>query len=257
MICDANPGRRDCDASVGRPEDLGFLRARQDAPRPPLWYPDVPDYVDLCFFIAREELGPDAILVLNDYAVESTEDPTDLNKAERMYDWVKAALLRGVPIDAIGFQMHISTFHDGSGLSIFRGWVDGVREMATAYARLGLEVHFTEVDIGCSYITTPCLPDLSEVVPVPGFPDIFGSSAQEAQKAVLYAKLLRMCLELEVCTAFQMWGFSDKYSWRVAGEGETSLLNHYAHIFDTELRPKASAYALLGVFSEYVASKGL
>lgn len=176
-----------------------------------------------------------------------------------MYDWVKAALLRGVPIDAIGFQLHISTFHDGSGLSIFRGWVDGVKEMATAYALLDLKVHFTEIDIGCSYITTPCLPDLSEIVPVPGFPDVFGSSAQEAQKAVLYAKLLRMCLQLDACTAYQMWGFSDKYSWRVAGEGDTfgSLLNHDAHIFDTDLRPKASAYALLAVFSEHLASKGL
>jgi len=259
VICDSNPGRRDCDASVGRAEDLGYLRARQDAPRPPLWYPDVPDYVDLCFLIAREELGPNANLVLNDYGTESLEDPTDPNKAERMYAWVEAALARGVPIDSIGFQFHISTYHDGSAFSVFSGWVDGVRAMALKYAALGLEVHMTEIDIGCSYITMPCLPDLSEAVPVPGFPDIFGASKQEAQKAVLFGKLLRICLELDACTAYQMWGSTDKYSWRKAKEGDTfgSLLDHNAHIFDDNLQPKASAYALLAILTEYVAANGL
>jgi hypothetical protein len=54
--------------------------------------------------------------------------------------------------------------------------------MVGLYADLGMEVHFTELDIGCSYITTPCMPDVSEAVPVPGFPDVFGASSQEAKK---------------------------------------------------------------------------
>jgi endo-1,4-beta-xylanase len=260
-ICDANPGRRDCDDSVGRAEDLGFLRARQDVSRPPLWYPDVPDYMDLAFNLARQELGDEAILVYNDYAIESISDPTDPNKAERAYEWIKAARARGVKVDAIGFQLHISTYHDGSGLSLFNNWVSGVREMAQMYADLGMEVHFTEIDIGCSFITTPCLPDLREVLPVDGFPDIFGTSSQEAKKAALYGKLLEICLEQPKCTAFQMWGATDRYTWRQDDPDNPStfgsLLDHTPHIFDRDFKPKASAYTLAAILNAYNAARAI
>mmetsp|Transcript_400 Transcript_400/g.1067 ORF Transcript_400/g.1067 Transcript_400/m.1067 type:complete len:342 (-) Transcript_400:443-1468(-) len=257
-ICDANPGRMDCDEDLGRDEDLGALRVRQDVARPPLWYPDVPDYMDLVFFIAREELGPDAILLYNDYAIESLDDPTDFDKAERCFDWIEAALARGVPIDGVGFQFHISTLHRGNAaLSIFRGWLDGVRENVVKYGELGLQVHFTEVDVGCNYITVPCLPDTSEVVPIPGFPDIFSSGNQEAVKAEVFGILLEMCLELDNCVSYQMWGATDRLSWRQGRPGDLfeEALNHRAHIFDKELRPKPSAYTLLAIFQAYVAAK--
>lgn len=170
---------------------------------------------------------------------------------------------------------------------MFSGWVEGVRTAIRRYAAIGVEVHITEIDIGCNFITVPCLPDTSEAVPVPGFPDLFGMSDQEAKKAVLYAKLLDICLTEPGCTAFQLWGrcaracararerarlptaprahsraqsrcfapharrgSTDKYSWRTAG----GLNDHDAHIFDKQYRPKASAYALAATFAAYKAT---
>jgi endo-1,4-beta-xylanase len=56
---------------------------------------------------------------------------------------------------------------------------------------LGLEVHITELDVR--------LPD-----------DTAASLAAQAQA---YKDLINVCLAQKACTAFQTWGFTDKYSW--------------------------------------------
>lgn len=44
----------------------------------------------------------------NDYNFESTASIIDPQKHQRVYDYVKAALLRGVSIDTVGFQVRLS-----------------------------------------------------------------------------------------------------------------------------------------------------
>ncbi len=59
------------------------------------------DFIEQAFITARE-CDPDARLIINDYSLESSEQ-----KAISMYLAVKKMLNDGVPIDGIGFQMHI------------------------------------------------------------------------------------------------------------------------------------------------------
>jgi len=67
------------------------------------WMPKVPDFIDRAFTAARQAAGPDVKLFYNDYGAE-----TEGAKSDRMYELVKGMQSRGIPIDGIGFQTHIS-----------------------------------------------------------------------------------------------------------------------------------------------------
>ena len=55
----------------------------------------------------------------------------------------------------------------------------------------------------------------------------------------LYVGLLNICLELEACTVFQMWGGVDGWSDAYSG------LNAYP--FNVDYRPKKAFYGMVGV----------
>jgi len=240
-VCDDvvfTPDKQNC----GNTEAAGLLKG---GPGISSWYPDVPNYIDLAFHTARRVLAgrPEVKLVYNDYNFESQQDPVDRNKAERVYEFVAAAVARGVPIDVIGLQAHLSAFHAGSGIVgglLFRQWLAGVPPQLKRFADLGLEVHFTELDVGCNFPTLPCPPSVP----------LIADSGDEHQ-ADVYAGLLEACLQEPACTVFQMWGSTDRYSWRDGswtldggGTGDESK-NQRAHIFDAEsFAPKESAWAL-------------
>lgn len=78
----------------------------KDPLRKSVWYPDIPDYIDVAFRAAREATS--AKLFYNDYGADSTTH----KKAKRVYDFVKGMIDRGVPIDGVGLQFHISPKDD-------------------------------------------------------------------------------------------------------------------------------------------------
>jgi len=67
------------------------------------WADNIGDqsYIDQSFIWARQA-DPHAKLILNDFNNESINDTSNA-----MYDYLKGALERGIPIDGIGMQMHI------------------------------------------------------------------------------------------------------------------------------------------------------
>ena len=182
-----------------------------------VWYPDVPDYVDVAFTAARSATG--AKLFYNDYNVGSMAEgafelhPTtgerlesgSKGKADAMYAMAKEMLARGVPLDGVGFQLHVD--HSFSAF-------DGVRDNVARFGALGLEVHFTEVDVTCSA----------------------GGCTLDDQAAV-YRGLLDACLANAACKNFETWGYTDKYTWK--GSGTRPLP------FDEQYKPKPAANALL------------
>jgi endo-1,4-beta-xylanase len=96
---------------------------------------------------------------------------------------------RGVPVDGVGIQAHITDLE--------------ARDLATLEANiarlsaLGLEVHITEMDVG--------LPSGAG-----------GGASDEAalgRQAEIYRQVAEACLRQKGCTAFQTWGFTDKYTW--------------------------------------------
>jgi endo-1,4-beta-xylanase len=166
-----------------------------------------PQYIDMAFQWAHEA-NPQARLFYNDYGGEGLG-----RKSDAIYALVKGMLQRGVPIDGVGLQMHIS-------LDSYPNPQDVLANMQRLTS-LGLEVQITEMDVKTQDDPRPM-------------------AAKLAAQAQLYGEMLHTCLSVPRCTAFVMWGFTDKYSWIPAATGHPD----YPLIFDAEYRPKPAYFAL-------------
>jgi endo-1,4-beta-xylanase len=139
-------------------------------------------YLEQAFRWAREA-DPKALLFYN----EGGRSEAFNRKSDAMYAMLKDFKTRGVPIDGVGLQMHISPLDFD------------LSQIAPNLARLtalGLQVHITELDIE---------------LPV----DSTGSFSKHdlAQQAEIYRGVVRACVQNPRCNAIQTWGFTDKYSW--------------------------------------------
>ena len=179
-----------------------------------IWY-DVlgKEYLEKAFIWAHEA-DPNARLFYNDYDCYEKND-----KSDALYTMVKDFKSRGIPIQGIGFQMHCII--DGSKRSIpdFKR----VAENMKRFSDLGMEIHFTEVDVAMQYPITP---------------------EKLAKQAHVYAELMRLCLSNKNCKAFVVWGFTDLYSWipsYYTGYG-------YACLFDYNYQPKPAYDSLMAVY---------
>jgi endo-1,4-beta-xylanase len=138
-------------------------------------------YIERCFRWAHEA-DPQALLFYNDAEAE-TINP----KSDAIYAMIRDFREHGVPIDGIGFQMHVANLHAD---------VASISANIKRFTALGVQVHITEMDIA---------------VPVDSNGD---ARAQELQlQADIYRQIAAACLSHSGCTAIQTWGFTDKYSW--------------------------------------------
>jgi endo-1,4-beta-xylanase len=157
-----------------------------------VWYPDIPDYVDFAFKTAKAA-NPTVKLYYNDYNIASATGFSQ-QKSDKVYNMIKSMKQRGIPIDGIGFQLHVDITYN-----LFPGIIQNIQR----YAALGLEVQFTELDVGCATYGQTC-------------------SSWDAQKeqtqASIYSSLLNVCSSQPACTNFETWGFTDKYSWLGAND---------------------------------------
>ncbi len=160
-------------------------------------------YVERAFRWAHEA-DPQALLFYNEAGGEGLN-----RKSDAVYAMMKDFKQRGVPIDGIGLQMHISQLDfDPAGV-------------ATNIARLttlGLQVHITELDVSLPLDST-------------------GQARNEdlLRQANTYRGIARACLQSPGCTAIQTWGFTDKYSWIGSHSHGT---RGAALLFDRHYRPK-------------------
>ncbi len=123
---------------------------------------------------------PNAKLFYNDYDAEEIN-----KKSDAVYAMAKDFKKRGVPLDGIGFQTHISLkFDDPAKLASY------ARNLQR-FADLGLELQITELDIR-----------LADSTP-----------ASFAAQAKLYGEITNLCVQQPSCKALQTWGFTDKHSW--------------------------------------------
>jgi len=159
--------------------------------RDSIWYdqPGIgltgPGYIDQAFRWAHAA-DPQALLFYNDYNVE---DGINNPKSDQMFSLVQGMLQRGVPINGVGLQLHITT---DPGYVTTAGLAENIARLTT----LGLQVHFTELDVR---------------VPV----DARGNAAASdlAAQGQRYQDIVAVCMEFPGCTAVETWGFTDKYSW--------------------------------------------
>ena len=138
-------------------------------------------YIERCFRWAHET-DSQALLFYNEAEAE-TMNP----KSDAIYAMVRDFRQRGVPIDGVGFQMHIANLHAD---------VASISANIRRFSALGVQVHITELDVA---------------LPV----DPNGNARFEdlQRQADIYREIAGACLSHPGCTAIQTWGFTDKYSW--------------------------------------------
>lgn len=164
---------------------------------------DQRDYIDMAFQRARQ-VDPDAKLILNDFSVS-----TQSEKSDAMYTWAQSMVNRGIPLDGVGFQMHM----DGATN------YDDFAENMQRFADLGLEIHITELDVR---YTVPF------------------TNKKATDQADVYRQVIRRVLDQPAVKTFTMWGFTDAHSW---------IPTHFpgndnALILDREYNPKPAFVAL-------------
>lgn len=176
-----------------------------------------PDYIEKAFQYAHEA-DPDATLVINDYNLES-----DGRKLTEMYNVVKSLLAKKVPVNAVGFQMHIS---------LYASTVAAIRAAMEKIASLGVKVQVTEMDMSiyAGAADPSKIPDRDLLVAQgKRYKEIFDMFKEEAKKGILDMVVL--------------WGCADDDTWLdsfpVQGRPDAPLL------FDRRLQAKPAFWAIV------------
>jgi endo-1,4-beta-xylanase len=173
-----------------------------------------PQYIDIAFQAARAA-NPTAKLYINDF------DTTNPSKRDALLAVVRDLRSRGIPIDGVGLQMHISQLDFDEA---------AVTNNIARLTALGLQVHITELDVALPTSSTGQAQD------------------DDLQKqADIYRRVVRACRQSPGCTAIQTWGFTDKYSWIGSHSQGTQGA---ALLFNRAYKPKPAYNAMLQELSD-------
>ncbi|KAK7444077.1 hypothetical protein VKT23_015475 [Stygiomarasmius scandens] len=166
-----------------------------------------PSYIDIALQAARAA-DPDAKLYINDYNIEGSGA-----KSTAMQDLVKDLKSRNIPIDGVGLQAHL----------ISGALPSDLQENLEAFAAIGIEVAYTELDIR---IELPATDEKLE---------------QQRQD---YQAVVSACQNVPACVGVTTWDYPDSHSWipsNFPGEGA-------ALPFDENLQPKPAYDGILAGF---------
>jgi len=168
-------------------------------------------YVEEVFRWAHEA-DPKALLFYNDNGAEGSG-----RKSDAVYAMIKDFKQRGVPIDGVGLQMHVT------GVDLDTA---AIAKNIARLTALGVQVHITELDVS---------------LPLDAGTNLASNDDLQRQ-ADVYRRIVRACLQNPGCTAIQTWGFTDKYSWigsHSHGTRGTALP------FDRSYKPKPAYNAMV------------
>ena len=108
----------------------------------------VDDFVCKAFRWAHEA-DPTAQLFYNDYNHASSTGWSK-GKSDAVFNLVQDLKNRDCPIHGVGFQLHVDTN--------FNDQIQGVIDNMKRYEDIGINVHFTEIDVKCSKKDGKCVP---------------------------------------------------------------------------------------------------
>jgi endo-1,4-beta-xylanase len=173
-----------------------------------------PEYIAMAFQWAREA-DPSAKLFYNDNGGEGLNA-----KSQGIYALLQGLQQTGVPVDGVGMQMH--TRLDGAPPA------SELSANMQRLAKLGLEIHITEMDVRLQYSTDD-------------------DETKQAEQADLYREVLSVCLSVQNCKAFLTWGLTDRYSWipGFTGKPDAPLL------FDKSGLPKPAYFAIVKLLANH------
>jgi endo-1,4-beta-xylanase len=165
------------------------------------------DYIAKAFRWSRVA-DPNAKLFLNDFGIEAI-----CPKSDKFYEVVRQLLADKVPIDGLGFQMHLNL---AAGLS-----TASLQLNLKRFASLGLELHITEMDVSLAGpgVTT-------------------GTLLKQGQ---MYREVLEAALQFPEFKALVFWGASDRHSWLTGSKQPPDA----PLLFDNDLCPKPAYFGVL------------
>jgi GH35 family endo-1,4-beta-xylanase len=156
-----------------------------------------PDYLAKVFSIAHAA-DPNAKLFINESLVEFYPA-----KRQELYDLVSDLVARGVPIDGVGLETHLTLSPPGPGV---------VTNIVNSYKALGLEVAITEMDVHLN-----------------------AGENHDKDQGQIYWSVVGEALAAGI-RDISFWGFTDKYSY-------TWLPGAKPLMFDENYRPKLAFFA--------------
>ncbi len=172
-------------------------------------------------FIAARKVDPYAKLVYNDYDLVTRD-----TKFDGVYNMVKDLKSRNIPIDGVGFQMHL-------GPDFTEATARAFGEKMQRLADIGIESYVTEMDVGA--------PDSSQS----------GLNKQ----ADIYRWIMEECVKQPYCRVFQVWGVRDSQSWRINPDAPEDRAIAPL-IFNDNGQKKPAYYAIQEVLADAVNSVG-
>ena len=144
-----------------------------------------PEYIEMAFRAAAEA-DPQAKLAYNEFGIE-TDRPRDARKREQTLKLLQRLKASGTPIHAVGVQSHL---WPGLGGEAGRGLQEFIREAA----KMGLEVHISELDVSCARMKGKPA-ELDETV------------------ARIYRDYLNLVLAEPNVAQVITWGITDAHTW--------------------------------------------
>lgn len=188
------------------------------------WGPRIgQEYIEMAFRWAREA-DPNATLILNQDGDEDRRNPFTQRISDGLYNLARDLKQKGVPIDGIGMQMHLSINDPPKKQDV----IENMRR----FGQLGIKVYVTELDV-----------------------NLYGASGtteeKYARQAQVYRDMFEACLESGVCQSFIMFGFRDADSWLVDPNVQRDLGLHGEAplIFDNNYNPKPAYFAIRDVLT--------
>ena len=161
------------------------------------------DWVEQAFRIA-DSVDPGVRLFYNEVRAD-VPNP----KYEALLAMARDFKVRGVPLDGVGLQYHLSENHPTQAQM-----EDGIRRLG----ELGLDVHISELDVPIWYLGPPTIPERLALQPE------------------IYRRVAAACQAQPACFRITTWGFTDRLTYRCC--------NAKPLPFDEEYRPKG-AWAVL------------
>ena len=133
------------------------------------------DYIDKALIQART-LSADAALLINEFDIGFAGP-----KFTGLLSLVDDLQAREIPLDGIGFQLHLFSSFDR---------FEELRTNFAAIAARNIDIYITELDVSLT------------------------GAATDVEQADVYAQIVDICLEQVRCKAIQTWGLTDQYSFR-------------------------------------------
>lgn len=182
----------------------------------------IPNYLVEAFRMAREIGHKDLKLILN-HPCNDTPGAMITEATLKLFEMMR---YEDIPIDDIGFQMHIRLLENGTATNnCENNWTkEGFKAILDRYEQAGINVHITEFDV--------------HIQKQPASENHLNIQAQ------IYRDVLEIAIKSPAVKTFKTWGFTDKYAWKERKLDATPLL------FDKSFQPKPAYNAQVQLLKE-------